>query len=101
VHSVDIRGELVTPTAAALLPTLSSLKTAGKMPAMRVLANGFGAGKKQFKTDTPNLLRVVIGETEQTDENRKLAGRGNDSVPRIRRLQASGFTARRSPAPGL
>lgn len=63
VHSVDIRGELVTPTGAALLTTLSSPETAGKMPAMRVLANGFGAGKKQFKAEMPNLLRVVIGET--------------------------------------
>jgi uncharacterized protein (TIGR00299 family) protein len=68
VHSVDIRGELVTPTGAALLTTLSSPETAGKMPAMRVLANGFGAGKKQFKTDMPNLLRVVIGETDSAED---------------------------------
>lgn len=63
VHSVDIRGELVTPTGAALLTTLADPQTAGKMPTMRVLTSGFGAGKKQFKTDMPNLLRVVIGET--------------------------------------
>ena len=64
VHSVDIRGELVTPTGAALLTTLSDPATAGRMPAMRVLSSGFGAGKKQFKPDMPNLLRVVLGETE-------------------------------------
>ncbi len=68
VHSVDIRGELVTPTGAALLTTLSSPETAGKMPAMRVLTSGFGAGKKQFKTDMPNLLRVIIGETQEADD---------------------------------
>lgn len=65
VHSLDIKGELVTPTGAALLTTLSDPLTAGRMPAMRVLTNGFGAGKKQFKPDMPNLLRVVLGETEE------------------------------------
>ncbi len=69
VHSVDIRGELVTPTGAALLTTLADPQTAGKMPAMRVLTSGFGAGKKQFKTDMPNLLRVVLGETGQAQDN--------------------------------
>jgi len=64
VHSVDIRGELVTPTGAALLTTLSDPALAGRMPAMRVLTSGFGAGKKQFKPDMPNLLRVILGETE-------------------------------------
>ena len=68
VHSVDVRGELVTPTGAALLTTLADAKIAGKMPAMRVLSSGFGAGKKQFKTEMPNLLRVVIGETTDTEE---------------------------------
>lgn len=75
VHSADIRGELVTPTGAALLTTLADPQTAGKMPAMRVLASGFGAGKKQFKADMPNLLRVVLGET---------AGSGTaDKTPQI------------------
>ncbi len=67
VHPVDIRGELVTPTGAALLTTLADPQAAGKMPAMRVLASGFGAGKKQFKADMPNLLRVVIGEATDTE----------------------------------
>ncbi|MGI4787366.1 MAG: nickel pincer cofactor biosynthesis protein LarC [Janthinobacterium lividum] len=70
VHSVDIRGELVTPTGAALLTTLGDPATAGKMPSMRILSSGFGAGKKQFVPDMPNLLRVIIGETaeEVTDK---------------------------------
>ncbi len=63
VHAVDIRGELVTPTGAALVTTLADAGSAGRMPAMRVLTSGFGAGKKQFAPDMPNLLRVVIGET--------------------------------------
>ena len=62
VRAVDIEGELVTPTGAALLTTLADQATAGRMPSMRILASGFGAGKKQFVPDMPNLLRVVIGE---------------------------------------
>ena len=71
VYSVDIKGELVTPTGAALVTTLADPATAGKMPAMRVLTSGFGAGKKQFKPDMPNLLRVIIGETEDSAQTRR------------------------------
>jgi len=78
VHSVDIKGELVTPTGAALLTTLSDPLTAGKMPAMRVLSSGFGAGKKQFKPDMPNLLRVILGETEK---ERAGEADGEDETP--------------------
>ncbi len=73
VHSVDIKGELVTPTGAALITTLSDPATAGRMPAMRVLSSGFGAGKKQFKPDMPNLLRVIIGETDLATEREESA----------------------------
>ena len=66
VYPVDIRGELVTPTGAALLTTLADSHSAGQMPAMRVVKSGFGAGKKQFDPNRPNLLRVVLGETEES-----------------------------------
>ncbi len=66
VYPVDIRGELVTPTGAALVTTLAGPGAAGPMPAMRVLTSGFGAGKKQFDPNRPNLLRVVVGETEES-----------------------------------
>ncbi len=69
VYSLDIRGELVTPTGAALLTTLSGPEAAGPMPAMRVQASGFGAGKKQFDPNRPNLLRVVLGETEDSADS--------------------------------
>src|SRR5437773_919028 len=59
VYGVDVEGELVTPTGAALVTTLA--KRFGTMPAMRVLASGYGAGKKEFG-NRPNLLRVVIGD---------------------------------------
>jgi uncharacterized protein (DUF111 family) len=53
----DVEGELVTPTGAALMATLAD--EFGWMPAMRVEATGYGAGKKEFPF--PNLLRVVLG----------------------------------------
>lgn len=68
VYPIDIRGELVTPTGAALLTTLAGPHSAGPMPAMRVLTSGFGAGKKQFDPNRPNLLRVVLGETEESTD---------------------------------
>ncbi len=60
-YSVDVEGELVTPTGAALLSTLAA--EWGRLPAMTVGATGYGSGKKDFGP-RPNLLRVVIGETE-------------------------------------
>jgi uncharacterized protein (TIGR00299 family) protein len=56
-RSVDVEGELVTPTGAALMATLAD--EFGWMPAMRVEAIGYGAGKKEFPF--PNLLRICIG----------------------------------------
>lgn len=53
-----IRRELVTPTGAAILTTLAA--GAGTMPAMRVTAVGYGAGTMEL--DTPNVLRVFVGE---------------------------------------
>jgi uncharacterized protein (DUF111 family) len=54
---VDVEGELVTPTGAALMATLAD--AFGWMPAMRVETIGYGAGKKEFPF--PNLLRVCVG----------------------------------------
>lgn len=72
VRSVDIRGELVTPTGAALVTTLSDPADAGRLPDMTILTSGYGAGKKQFVPDMPNLLRVMIGEIQE---------QANDSTP--------------------
>jgi pyridinium-3,5-bisthiocarboxylic acid mononucleotide nickel chelatase len=60
VYGIDLEGELVTPTGAALMTTLAT--SFGPMPTMKVRATGYGAGKKEFG-NRPNLLRVVIGET--------------------------------------
>src|SRR6266852_9232531 len=59
VVDTGVRRELVTPTGAAILTTLA--RAAGAMPSMTVTAVGCGAGSMEL--DTPNVVRVVIGET--------------------------------------
>lgn len=56
----DIRGEMVTPTGAALAAVLGA--DFGPMPAMTPRLIGSGAGTKDWP-DRPNMLRVVIGDT--------------------------------------
>jgi uncharacterized protein (TIGR00299 family) protein len=53
------RGELVTPTGAALLTTLGRFER----PAMRLERVGYGAGGRD-PAGRPNVLRVWLGETE-------------------------------------
>lgn len=62
MRETKITGELITPTGAALLAALSDPSTAGRPPEMRIVSSGFGAGKKQFVPDMPNILRVIVGE---------------------------------------
>ncbi len=51
--------ELLTPTGALLLTSYAD--QFGSLPPMRVTATGYGAGDRDFN-DTPNVLRVLIGE---------------------------------------
>ncbi|MGB0064125.1 MAG: nickel pincer cofactor biosynthesis protein LarC [Terracidiphilus sp.] len=55
--------ERVTPTGAALLRMLGV--EYGPLPAMRVAARGYGAGGRDTPGE-PNLLRLLVGETEHT-----------------------------------
>ncbi|MFH0995725.1 MAG: nickel pincer cofactor biosynthesis protein LarC [Pseudomonadota bacterium] len=57
VYSTEIQGELLTPTGAAILTTLS--KGFGPLPAITIEKSGYGAG--MANPEIPNLLRVVIG----------------------------------------
>ena len=62
IYSGDIRGELCTPTGAALLKHfVTEFK---EMPVMRTAAIGYGMGKKDF--ERANCVRVLLGETEET-----------------------------------
>ncbi|HHS12918.1 MAG TPA: nickel pincer cofactor biosynthesis protein LarC [bacterium] len=65
VYSTGIDQELVTPTGAALLSTLSQSFDA--MPAMRVQHVGYGAGERDL--GIPNVLRVVLGDAEHGYES--------------------------------
>lgn len=57
-RKLDIDGELVTPTGAAIIVEIAS--GFGEMPAMTVEKIGYGAGKNDF--GIPNVLRVMVGE---------------------------------------
>ncbi len=57
------RGELVTPTAAAILSTIARFT----QPAMRLESVGYGAGARD-NPQLPNLLRVWIGESLEAAE---------------------------------
>src|SRR5215211_7987525 len=60
VYSTDIKGELVTPTGAAIVATVC--EEFGPMPLLRVEATGYGAGTREYK-NFPNVLRVLVGES--------------------------------------
>ena len=60
IYGGEIRGELCTPTGAALLKYFAS--RFGVMPVMRTLAIGYGMGKKDFPA--ANCVRALLGETE-------------------------------------
>ncbi len=85
VYSNGVQGELLTPTGAAILTTLAS--EFGSMPAMSIQASGYGAGKAD--PEIPNLLRVIIGETQEkksgydTEQVAIIESNIDDMVPQI------------------
>ena len=68
-YSGDIQGELLTPTGAAIITSVCGQY--GPIPQMVIDHTGYGAGSREYK-DFPNVLRVMIGETESetADEER-------------------------------
>jgi len=66
IYSSGIEAELVTPTGACILKVLS--KRFGIMPEMEVGQIGYGAGNKELAI--PNLLRVYIGETDESEHEK-------------------------------
>ncbi|MFH1007678.1 MAG: nickel pincer cofactor biosynthesis protein LarC [Candidatus Latescibacterota bacterium] len=83
VFHTGIRAELVTPTGAAILTTLA--KGFGKAPVFRTNRIGYGAGTRELE-ETPNLLRVEIGETQENlEEDRAVLIETNldDMIPEI------------------
>ncbi|USR91938.1 nickel pincer cofactor biosynthesis protein LarC [Phormidium yuhuli AB48] len=62
LYDNGIRRELVTPTGAALMVTLA--ESFGQAPAMQLQQTGLGAGTQDLAI--PNLLRLWVGETEES-----------------------------------
>lgn len=65
VYAAGPETELTTPTGAALVSTLAT--GFGRVPSMRLVAQGFGAGDKDFASQA-NVLRVLIGERTTASE---------------------------------
>ncbi len=70
IYGGEVKGELCTPTGAALLKHF--VTRFGNMPVMRISAIGYGMGKKDFQK--ANCVRVILGETEdKTDHVARLS----------------------------
>ncbi|MDA3970448.1 MAG: nickel pincer cofactor biosynthesis protein LarC [Desulfobulbaceae bacterium] len=67
VYGVDETRELVTPTGAAIVKTLS---ISGVMPPMTITNTGYGAGSHEL--DYPNILRLVLGEERFSGETQEI-----------------------------
>jgi uncharacterized protein (DUF111 family) len=67
-----VTGELVTPTAAALLKVLTrsyKTKILGRPPCFTIRRVGIGAGTKDFVKHA-NILRLIIGDDVVRDDRR-------------------------------
>lgn len=83
VYAAGPEAELTTPTGAALATTLS--RDFGALPAIKLLAQGFGAGDKDFPARA-NVLRVLIGERTSATEAtsvKVLEANIDDSTPQV------------------
>jgi uncharacterized protein (TIGR00299 family) protein len=77
VYSSGPQVELVTPTGAAIVKTLSS--RFASFPAMKIEKAGYGAGSRDFP-EHPNLLRLTIGEAAKTEGASLSPGIGSDTI---------------------
>lgn len=66
VYGGSVRGELCTPTGAALLRQFVD-EFVPAMPAMTIMAAGYGMGSKDF--EAANCVRALLGETAVQDSN--------------------------------
>lgn len=64
IYGGAVRGELCTPTGAALLKHFAT--GFGNMPAMKLQGTGYGMGKKDF--EAANCVRVMLGETQSAED---------------------------------
>ncbi len=64
IYGGNIRGELCTPTGAALLKHFAT--RFGAMPIIKTLGIGYGMGKKDF--EAANCVRAILGESESSED---------------------------------
>lgn len=64
IYSGAVKGELCTPTGAALLKHFAD--EFGNMPVMKTTAIGYGMGTKDF--ETANCVRTMLGECEDKSD---------------------------------
>jgi pyridinium-3,5-bisthiocarboxylic acid mononucleotide nickel chelatase len=73
-RAVDVAGELVTPTAAAILTALAK---PGR-PSLTIERIGYGAGRSDFAI--PNVTRVLIGSALEAEHAPTAGGVNGDDV---------------------
>ncbi len=83
MYSTDIKGELCTPTGAAILKYF--VNEYGAMPAMTSDSIGYGMGYKDF--ERANCVRVMVGTTQNE------AMRFNEETDKDNALHSDGKTA--------
>jgi len=86
VYSSGPQVELVTPTGAAIVKTLSS--RFAPFPAMKIEKAGYGAGTRDFP-EHPNLLRLTIGEALPADAASASPNTSSTSSDKITVLEAN------------
>lgn len=75
-QSVEISGELCTPTGAALLRHFGT--SFGAQPVMRVEKTGYGMGTKEF--EAANCVRAFLGDAEPAGKKTASAPSGTSSA---------------------
>lgn len=76
IYGGTIRGELCTPTGAALLKHFAT--EFGNMPVMSTNAIGYGMGKKDF--EVANCVRVMLGESLTLEKLETLGRLGKEAA---------------------
>ncbi len=68
IYATEIKGELVTPTGAAIITSVCD--EYGPLPPMQLDRSGYGAGSRTYE-NFPNALRVLIGQEQEVRRNPK------------------------------
>ncbi len=69
VYSTGVKGELVTPTGAGIIKTLTN--EFSNLPQMKIDKTGYGTGKRDYGVTNgiTNVLRVILGNAGDVSEN--------------------------------